>query len=349
MTVYNGLGKNSMIPRVLKKGSKLINKNAYHDGRFASKVSCPSCGTYGVDLVGKIPHAINFAGVNLNKPLDGGMLLRCENCSLGFRHPQLTKKRYDELYSQVEGDAWSVDVWEKRNDWLIARSWITENINSGRVLDVGCSSGEFMSALPSDYQRFGIEINPSARSKATERGINLVGEDLSSIARIDSSYDVVVNFDVIEHVSDPFYFLNCLANGLSENGVLIVSTGNLDAASWRLMKSCYWYCTIPQHISFVSPSWFKWAADRAGLRVEATYTFSHTKRSRAKYYEQIVKNALYLLAPGMCRFARAHGLLGGVPAKEHPELRDFPPPWSTARDHFLTVLRRRPQTSVVIK
>jgi ubiquinone/menaquinone biosynthesis C-methylase UbiE len=77
---------------------------------------------------------------------------------------------------------------------------------AGRVLDVGCGTGRFLSALPSDvYQRFGIDVSSGMIRAAYHRDASLQccvasGTDLPYA---DESFDVVFCAAVLHHIADP--------------------------------------------------------------------------------------------------------------------------------------------------
>src|SRR6266851_1741705 len=72
-----------------------------------------------------------------------------------------------------------------------------------RGCGVGCFDGSFLDdpIFPTEG-RFGIEVQPRAAGLARSRGITIVGTDFDDLRSLDSTYDAVVAFDVIEHVHD---------------------------------------------------------------------------------------------------------------------------------------------------
>lgn len=299
---------------------------------------CPSCKHPEVANLGAIPPANCFAGHTLSRILPGGSLYRCQSCGLGYRFPRLAKEELDDLYRQGEPSVWNFEPGERR-DWKLAKESIERRFpGEADVLDVGCFDGGFLAGLTTT-RRFGIEINPAGAARARQRGIEILGEDYKGVADSSLDFDVVTAFDVIEHVDDPRPFFESLAGRLRAGGVLVISTGNLDAWTWRVAGGRYWYCAIPEHISFVSRAWFEGMAARQGLRVLDLVPFSHEDASLKLKLREAVANALYLFAPGVNRYLRAKGF-GKIDASTHAEIRDYPPGWLSARDHLLAVFEK---------
>ena len=250
----------------------------------------------------------------------------------------MSKIELDALYRAGASENWQHSS-GARSDWALASRWINDLKGVKSVLDVGCFDGQFLASLDG-VERFGVEIHEAATERAKSRGIKIVGADYESLAGFSRCFDVVTAFDVIEHVHDPGYFVRLLVDAVKPGGAVIISTGNTDALSWRFMGSRYWYCTIPEHISFINPRWCNWLADKLGLEIDRVQTFSHKQGARPEKIKNLVKNVAYRLAPGLAAFARRRGM-GGVDVSGDGALLLTPPNWLTARDHFIVMMRTK--------
>ena len=295
---------------------------------------CPDCGHRSLRL-GPIPATPLFAGVIHENAIPGGALWRCIECRLAFRFPRLSKEALDGMYVNGEELNWAAPTGQRR-DWTYARQLIQQHtIGQAKILDVGCFDGRFLAPLTGQHQCKGIEIHPEASARAKLAGVEIVGRDF---LEIDSKYDFITAFDVIEHMTSPLEFVEKCKDSLNPGGYLLVSTGNLDSPSFQLLGSRYWYCTIAEHISFVSPAWFKKIGKSNGLAVDLIYLFAHNQKGLRGRMRQTLLNLLYWAFPRAFAASRKAGA-GGIKISD-PALVNHPPTWDTAQDHFLVLMRK---------
>ncbi len=301
---------------------------------------CPDCNFEETVLVGEILPSSNFAGNDLDSVIPGGKLFRCSDCSLLFRWPRMSKAEADELYKNGNYEVWGTGPFE-RNDWKIAINWLNNNITNGSILDIGCSTGGFLGLLGEGWDRAGAEIERSAADKARGKGVRILAEDLEQLENLQERFDVITAFDVIEHLESPLSFLGHMLKLSSDNGVIIVSTGDTDSFMWKLLGSRNLYCITSGHISFINESWCVMAARKSGLKIEFIDRFSH-KAVPSTIFSVIgdfIMNAFYKFVTGLFVKLRTMGF-GSLDVKTHGFLGLYPPPWKTAKDHFLVVFRK---------
>lgn len=300
---------------------------------------CICCGSDVLSL-GEIPPVMIFAGQKLARPMHGGELLQCRTCGIEFRYPQPKKELLDRLYRNGKSDHWKSDD-SRRADWLNAKNWIKDNISQdATLLDVGCFDGGFLATLSKNYRLHGLEIHEAASQRARNSGINILGADFKDIERSELQFDVITSFDVIEHTQNPLEFMLRLANATKRGGTIIVSTGNSDAPSWKILGAKYWYCTIGEHLVFINPAWCQWVAKKLDLDIVSVTTFSHLDAPLAKKLVDLIKNLIFSASPSIFSLLRRLGM-GGKEYRQNVEMLRSPPSWMTAEDHFLCVFKKR--------
>jgi SAM-dependent methyltransferase len=105
---------------------------------------------------------------------------------------------------------------------------------SGRILDAGCGTGGFLTALASarpDLSRFGVEYVPSAaRRAATKSSAAVAAGSILALPFADASFDAIVSADVLCHEAvAPGPALAELHRTLKPGGLLIL---NMPAYPW---------------------------------------------------------------------------------------------------------------------
>jgi SAM-dependent methyltransferase len=290
-------------------------------------VRCRCCGGRNVIGRGKIPDSRNFAGRLLPAPLAGGSLFRCASCAFVFRFPIYTQSEYDALYREGSSSTWD-DT--DRIDHELVRDAVRRHSRAGSVLDVGCGGGRLLMPLAGQYSTFGVEINAQAARKAEDRGVRIVASDVREMQSLGRQFDAVVCCDVIEHLPEPLEFVRTLLSVTAPGGLLAISTANANAWSWRLAGSRFWYCYLPEHISFVSPEWFGHHEPALGAGILEVRKFTYTPRfSLTGTALRLALMTLFGLSPSLY-----YKLLPQSKQRNIPVGRGITP------DHFLIALRK---------
>jgi 2-polyprenyl-3-methyl-5-hydroxy-6-metoxy-1,4-benzoquinol methylase len=111
----------------------------------------------------------------------------------------------------------------------------------GRLLDVGCGSGAFLSiAKGRGWDVDGIELSP-ALCQACEDNVNISVTN-SSFEEADLPthyYDAITFWDIIEHVIDPVFCIEKATTLLKPGGVMLFCTPNEDSLLARVAWALY--------------------------------------------------------------------------------------------------------------
>ncbi len=190
-----------------------------------------------------------------------------------------------------------------------------------RVLDIGCSRGEFVDAAAREgFIAEGVEPAPDIAAAARTLGRNVRTGLLEEQAYADAQFDTASLFEVVEHLREPLPLLQECRRILKPDGILMISTGNAESWTVAAMGARWDYFhieTIGGHISFFNPRAIAAIAHNAGFRVERIET------ARVKLYEK----------GDVSKFAYT---LGKVAA----ELLNVPARWAGRGHDMLAYLRR---------
>lgn len=135
----------------------------------------------------------------------------------------------------------------------------------GRLLDVGCGSGAYLGhAERSGWDVTGVDPWASSNDKRSIHPAVLPTE-IGKAGFEPESFDVVTMWWVIEHYSDPFGELRKVREVIKPDGLLVVSTGNVE--SWEAkISGRYWHGLLfPEHCCLFTPDVLRRALRESGF------------------------------------------------------------------------------------
>lgn len=129
----------------------------------------------------------------------------------------------------------------------------------GKLLDVGCGTGEFISFMKKHgWDVVGIEPAAEACAIANRSGLcafKLTIEQLMhEHPELLHKFNVVTMLNVLEHVPDPIGFLRSVKKLLAPSGKIIIRVPNdfteFQQAAQKRLKKKPWWIAIPDHINY---------------------------------------------------------------------------------------------------
>lgn len=195
-------------------------------------------------------------------------LLRCSACSVVWlsQPPKLAEMNlhYTDAYHKLISAAGETSPrrWRDRLDVL------KQHKQSGKILDLGCSSGGFLGFFQGNsWKLYGIEMSVDCAKRAEERtGAQVFVGDIPHAPFAPESFDVITCFDVLEHLFEPLKVLAKVREWLKPNGIFYVQVPNIDSAEARVFGT-YWHgLELPRHLFHYSPASLTFLAESVGLR-----------------------------------------------------------------------------------
>lgn len=231
-------------------------------------------------------------------------LVRCLNCGLIYASPRIKSK---ELYSKYKDMVDEIYLSEAKGRRLSARiilNRIMKFKRTGKLLDIGCATGLLLDeARKLGWESFGVELSRWAVKIARERFNLEIFEGLLKEAKYPHNhFDVIVMMDVIEHLSDPLRTLKEIRYILKPNGLLCVSTPDINSLVSRLLKAKWWGLEL-SHIFYFNKQSLAKMLDTAGFKVIKHHR--HVRIFSLKYLGKRLKSYrtfLYGLFRNLTRF-----------------------------------------------
>lgn len=137
------------------------------------------------------------------------------------------------------------EYYDKRNfqdklrlkQFLFDKCFINKFVNDIQtVLDVGCSTGEFLITTDIGNQKYGMEISDYAIKIAKENNINFD----KSLFTEKNFFDVIIFRGSIQHIKDPIMYLERAYTALKPGGMLfLLATPNTDSIIYKCFNSLH--------------------------------------------------------------------------------------------------------------
>lgn len=146
------------------------------------------------------------------------------------------------------------------------------------LLEVGCGLGFFGKRLQESFTYIGLDISVDALNYATEYNHikSVVHSEASPLPFESQSFDIIVAFDIVEHLEAPMNFFIEAQRILRSSGIMIISTPNTvsfgvknKTRSKSLVPSMY---KDPSHISLFTPKVWMDQIQNAGFVIERSGT-----------------------------------------------------------------------------
>lgn len=234
-----------------KKRIKSIKNN---DLDF-EKISCVFCGSEKYETL--------FKREDLNTFVKGEFsVVRCRKCGLLYLNPRPThqtilKNIYTEEYDQYLACSEKPFLKSIMSNYGFNKRFklISSNKKDGKLLDVGCATGDFLQYMQkkTDWQVFGLEPIPKAANIVRDRlGITVYNSFLSNTNFYGQKFDVITFWHVFEHLENPLIALRKAYDLLNDDGIIIITLPILNSIDHKLFGKYWVGFELPRHLFFFS-------------------------------------------------------------------------------------------------
>jgi SAM-dependent methyltransferase len=185
-------------------------------------------------------------------------------------------QRYDQKYFDAyRGDAKRLLMYRAERDRI-------ERLQpSGRILDVGCGLGLFLSEFsPRKWERHGVDVSPHAVDEARRRGLH-VNDPERAYDYPPSTFDVIVFRGSLQLLPTPFATIETCIRLLAPGGYLVLlATPNSNSPYYRRFKTLP-FLTPSGNFLIPSDLMMRYALQNFGLDVvDVRYPYLDTPYAR---------------------------------------------------------------------
>jgi len=267
-------------------------------------------------------------------------LLECKGCGLRFLERVPSRETLAELYD----DDKVIEYWNEPNHEIYQYHKLIESgIEFSRdrpisVLDVGCNTGSFLSILPDQWRKYGVDATPQAiaiaANKVSDADLRVGIFEDSSFTQ--NSYDLITAWDVMEHIHDVRRFLEKIHHLLRQGGHFVFETGNFSSAYARYSGRAWYYYSLFDHTVFYAPHVIINMTESSGFILKHLVSTIHRQvPSLKKKLRSHVLGCLIPIYTMRGRIRITHSLL----ARALGKYGTIPQPY--VQDHMLVVLQKR--------
>ncbi len=253
--------------KLLEKYIKLSSQDAkeYFNDDVREDINCVACG---ID-----DNAFAFEKYNFKYAL-------CNSCGTLFLNPRPSIKSFELFYqnsksSKYWAETFFPNVAEIRREKIFlpraeSLTSLCEDINLkvNKIIDVGAGYGIFLDEwkkINPQSETIAVEPMSSLAAECRKKGIKVIEAIAEKVTDLTNPADIVVCFEVLEHIHKPIEFINVLKKMVKPGGYVFISTLCIDGFDLQILWDKSTQISPPHHINFLSIEGFKILFERAGL------------------------------------------------------------------------------------
>ena len=251
---------------MIKKMNQLRKDDmSIFNSKFFITINCPSCNSK--------KYKFQFKKSKFT-------FVECKKCLTLFVNPRPSAELLEKYYSSSKCMNYWAQIYQKTEKSRIKNIFeprlqlvqkVLDENNFKKInhlVEVGAGYGWFCRLAQKKKLANSITaIEPSEiTSKICKQipNINVVESTIEKIPELNA--DVIVNFELIEHLFDPKPFVKSCYDGLKSNGLLILTTPNFFGLDMQILKKQHDSIVAPNHLNFFNPNSISLLLKSAGFK-----------------------------------------------------------------------------------
>ena len=145
------------------------------------------------------------------------------------------------------------------------------NKSNGKILDIGCGAGDFLQYMKETHWNInGVDTSNKARKIANKK-LNIKVMDPKDWINNKEKYDVITCWHSLEHVHEPWVYLDKIKKSLTLDGFLIVALPNYQSTDAKIYKEFWAAYDTPRHLYHFTIKSMNKTIKPHGLNIESIY------------------------------------------------------------------------------
>ena len=225
---------------------------------------CPYCNVY-TEIYLKSDSKIDIEQIDYSstensrlekdyKPLKPNLFI-CNKYELIFS--EFWHINFEEKYSGIVDELYINQIKYKKLYFNnIIKKMKNELTKDKNILEIGAYYGAFGSEVVKHVNSYtGLELSKNATNFVKEKyKLNIHNTTAEKHFKVSPKYDLIVMFDVIEHSDDPKKIIKLCNDNLNKNGILIISTMNMDSLTAKILGKNYPWVMLMHKFYFTNNS-----------------------------------------------------------------------------------------------
>lgn len=256
--------KRDLLDRYLELVDRDIEVLFSDRSRF-TKRPCPACG--GTQVLGRFQKR-------------GFQYVTCSSCETLFVNPAPPKETLAAFYTSAPSSLFWINdffkpvaaarqekIFRPRAQFIAKTFGLADGWKVG---DIGSGFGLFLEELKKIWPRsemIAIEPSPDQAALCESKGFKVVNKLFEDIEFQKPAFDLLVSFELIEHVLDPSLFIRQAFRALKSGGWLYLTTLNGLGFDILLLGEKAKAVHPPHHLNFLNPSSIRHLLETGGFTV----------------------------------------------------------------------------------
>lgn len=270
---------------------------------FFAEVNCPVCDSNDKKVVFKdLVHTCNVlkkSRISFTNEEAKSDICSCNQCGHKYLTPVI-KGEFIKYYYEEAGSEYYDSVIENPRDRIaedtkqMAELISKECIDCKTVLEIGSGMGYLLEQLKQrGFECTGVDPSSFASKFAREAfGLNILTQMLDYETFPEKKFDIIIMCDVVEHIYDINSLILLAKHYLSENGRIVILTGNSNSLYAKVCGRKWLYFFSWEHISFFNKSSISYLFKKHSLQIQ----YFKAKQHSGSYWHNVKVFALTIKA-----------------------------------------------------